>query len=106
MEVAFLEELVVATVTRYGRPPTAAQHLEKLGEEFGELSSALALIGPRATMSELEHVADEATDMMNVLISLMHHCGYSMEGRVLTKLRLLDDRMEQGRYDRKWGQKA
>lgn len=98
-----LQSKIVETITRYGRPPTPQHHLEKLGEEFGELTAQMALAGPNSSWLEQQAIVDEAIDMINVLISLVDSYGHNVDARLIWKMMKLEQRMKEGRYDRKWG---
>lgn len=97
MDVDVLQEQITDVVTQYGRPPSAASHLEKLGEEYGELAAAVALNKNGST------IADEIADMICVLTSMMSILDKNLQKAVLHKLATLETRMAHGRYDRKYG---
>lgn len=105
MDIDVFQELIVATIEKYGRPPTLAHHLEKLGEEFGELSTAVALAHGSTLFPLQQAVVDECCDIINVCLSLMEQAGFKANHRMEHKLLVLNDRIKNGRLDRKWGQK-
>lgn len=106
MDIDVFQEKIVATIERYGRPPSMAEHLEKLGEEVGELACTVAQAGPNCHIFNAQQkVADECCDIINVCFSLMEHAGFKANHRLEHKLLVLNERIQSGRLDRKWGQK-
>ena len=103
MNMAAMQQKNKDIIQRYGRPPSAAHHLQKLGEEFGELTASMAITGPNGTWIQDQNIVDEAIDMINVLFSLVDMMGHSVETRMMLKHDLLEARMKEGRFDRKWG---
>lgn len=105
MDIDVLQIKVVEVIEQYGRPPTLAHHLEKLGEEFGELATAVALAHGSNLFPMQQAIADECCDMINVLLSMMEQAGFKADHRMQHKLSVLHDRIRNGRLDRKWGKK-
>lgn len=87
---------VVEVVTAYGRPPDAASHLRKLGEEVGELAEAVA-------KNDTIGIAGEVADVINVVTSLLDQQKISVRTVLQMKLDALRVRIQQGKRDRRYG---
>lgn len=87
---------LVEVVTAYGRPPTAAAHLRKLGEEVGELAEAVA-------NNDTISIVSEVADVVNVVTSLLDQQRVSLNLALQMKLDALRFRIQQGHRDRKYG---
>lgn len=87
---------LVEVVTAYGRPPTAAAHLRKLGEEVGELAEAVA-------KDDTVGIATEVADVINVVTSLLDQQKISVRTVLQLKLDALRIRIQQGQRDRRYG---
>lgn len=103
------ENNVVQTLTRYGRPPDLAAHLLKLGEEVGELNEAVANFyrqNGNTPVYIVDDVLGEIGDVAMVLTSMLQKIARS-EVSLLELLRrktnVLEGRMHEGRYDRRYG---
>lgn len=110
MDVQAFQHEVVKVIKSYGRPPTMGGHLEKLGEEIGELANAVYLCGAtvcpdvETNIRKLErHVAEECCDVINVCVSLIDMVGYNAEPLLIEKINILKERIANGRRDRKFG---
>ena len=96
MTVWEYQEKIVETIERYGRPKTTAQHMRKLGEEVGELAEAVACNNSR-------EIVAECMDVINVATSLMDLMGGSFLDEANQKIRTLNVRMAEGRFDKRFG---
>lgn len=110
MDVNEYQTEIVKIVELYGRPPTMGAHLEKLGEEVGELAHAVYSCGATCcpdveeSMRKLElHIAEECCDIINVCTSLIDMTGCRLDQTLRDKIYVLKERITNGRRDRKFG---
>lgn len=96
MDIDEYQVKIVDVVTKYGRPPTAAAHLRKLGEEVGELAEAVA-------NDDTIAIASEVADVINVVTSLLDQRKVALGKALAYKLAELNTRVLQGKRDRKYG---
>lgn len=87
---------VADVVTRYGRPPTSAAHMRKLGEEVGELAEAVA-------NNDIVGIANEVADIINVVTSLLDQRQITLGVALKYKLAELESRIVDGKRDRRYG---
>ena len=102
------ENNAVKMLNRYGRPPDLASHLRKLGEEVGELNEAVANFYRQNgnTPVYIDDVLAEIGDIAMVLTSMLQkvvRSEYSLLELIRKKTNVLEERMHEGRYDRRYG---
>ena len=103
------EREAVAVIEKYGRPPHIPGHLRKLGEEFGELSEAVALENEIIGFGGHQYTVDELADVLMVCVSLLDKLAgdkVSILDLLAYKRDELNRRMAKGQYDKKYGPKV
>lgn len=111
MDVNDYQRQVVAVIEQYGRPATLGGHLEKLGEEVGELAHAVYAYGVFSSYPQIEpqlqelrnHIAEECCDVINVCTSLLDTLGEKLEPCLQHKIKMLEQRVANGRRDKRCG---
>jgi len=109
MNVQVYQDDIVGIITAYGRPPTIAAHLRKLGEEVGELAEACAILPLRINDGEeaaMNAVIEECADVINVVTSLLDKCGGKLDVALENKLVQLEVRIRDGRRDKRYGSQS
>lgn len=96
MNVDEYQHKIVETIKAYGRPPTPAAHMRKLGEEVGELAEAVA------AQNGID-IIRECVDVINVATSLLDQAGGNLDKRIQLKIAELHQRMQEGRFDKRFG---
>jgi len=96
MNVDEYQHKIVETIKAYGRPPTPAAHMKKLGEEIGELAEAVGI-------GNQSHIIKECVDVINVATSLLDQAGGVLDVQLKNKIAELNQRMQEDRFDKHFG---